>query len=74
MDIGDGQQPFVIRNKILVFNGEIYNYLFLRAQFEELGLQFSTSSDTEVLLKAYLYDGSSFVDCFDGMFAFTVYD
>jgi len=74
VDISDGQQPFVIGNKILVFNGEIYNYLFLRAQLEESGVQFSTSSDTEVLLRAYLYYGNSFVDRLDGMFAFIIYD
>lgn len=58
----------------LILNGEIYNYREIRKSLEDLGRQFRSASDTEVLLQAYLqWD----VDCLrrlNGMFAFAVYD
>ena len=59
------------RRYIIVFNGEIYNYKELS---KELNIEFKTSSDTEVLLEAFIRWG---VDCYErlnGMFAFSVYD
>jgi asparagine synthase (glutamine-hydrolysing) len=56
----------------IVFNGEIYNYIELR---EELGKEnFSTTSDTEVILHAYARWGSACVNRFRGMFAFALWD
>ena len=43
-------QPFSIGPCVIVFNGEIYNYIELRTEMEVLGVTFNTSSDTEVLL------------------------
>jgi asparagine synthase (glutamine-hydrolysing) len=58
----------------IVFNGCIYNYRELREELRGLGWQFSTSSDTEVLLKAYAAWGKACVEHLNGMFAFAVFD
>ncbi len=58
----------------IVFNGEIYNYLELRAELIKLGWSFSSSSDTEVLLTGYAQWGSKVLDRLVGMFAFTILD
>ncbi|WP_165172104.1 asparagine synthase (glutamine-hydrolyzing) [Adlercreutzia sp. ZJ242] len=58
----------------IVFNGEIYNYRDLRAELEADGWEFSTNSDTEVLLVAYLAWGEAALNRLRGMFAFAVWD
>ncbi|MDP4797133.1 MAG: asparagine synthase (glutamine-hydrolyzing) [Rhodospirillales bacterium] len=67
-------QPFQRGRLRLSFNGEIYNYLELRAELSALGQTFTTSSDTEVLLAAYQQWGPSFVDRLEGMWAFALHD
>lgn len=67
-------QPFEFGQLRLVFNGEIYNYLELRERLRTLGHTFSTDSDTEVLIKAYLEWGQQCCDYFEGMWAFALYD
>jgi asparagine synthase (glutamine-hydrolysing) len=69
-------QPFFARDGAswIVFNGEIYGYLRLRAELEVLGHAFRTASDTEVLLEAYLEWGEDFVGHVDGMFAIAIWD
>jgi asparagine synthase (glutamine-hydrolysing) len=69
-------QPFHDpRNRaILVFNGEIYNFLELRSELEQLGVRFRTNSDTEVLLHGYLHWKEGVVSRLNGMFAFAVWD
>jgi asparagine synthase (glutamine-hydrolysing) len=59
---------------LLTFNGEIYNYLELRAELVALGRVFRSSGDSEVLLAAYQQWGESVVDRLRGMFAFCVVD
>ncbi|MBD8872849.1 asparagine synthase (glutamine-hydrolyzing) [Rhodanobacter sp. DHB23] len=59
---------------VLVFNGEIYNYIELRDELRALGVQFRTASDTEVLLNAWVKWGESCLGRLDGMFAFAVFD
>lgn len=71
IDLEAGSQPFFGEDNktVLVFNGEIYNYRELRKELESLGHSFSTHSDTEVLLRAFLQWDT---DCFSrlrGMFA-----
>jgi asparagine synthase (glutamine-hydrolysing) len=71
IDLAAGTQPFFSddRKTVLVFNGEIYNYRELRQELRGLGHRFSTRSDTEVLLRAFLQWDT---DCFRrlrGMFA-----
>ena len=58
----------------LVFNGEIYNYVELRKELEELGYSFQTDSDTEVLIKGYQEWGASCTQRFEGMWSFALYD
>ncbi|TLD81373.1 asparagine synthase (glutamine-hydrolyzing) [Helicobacter sp. MIT 11-5569] len=58
----------------LVFNGEIYNYLELKAELEALGIPFFTHSDTEVLLHAFVAWQEKCVHKFNGDFAFVIYD
>lgn len=62
------------KNVVIVFNGEIYNYLELREQLVEKGYQFRTSSDTEVIINSYLEYGEDCVQHFNGMWAFAIYD
>ncbi|SMN13073.1 Asparagine synthetase [glutamine-hydrolyzing] [Bathymodiolus heckerae thiotrophic gill symbiont] len=58
----------------LVFNGTIYNYKALRQDLIKQGYQFFSTSDTEVILKAYHYWGEDCVMHLDGMFAFCIWN
>ncbi len=70
-----GQQPFSDPEDrfCLVFNGEIYNYLELRREMNDI-YPFRTKTDTEVLLAAYRHWGAGCLDRLVGMFAFAVWD
>lgn len=67
-------QPFNIGSKWIAFNGELYNYLELRAKLVAEGPTFTTESDTEVLLRAIDYFGWTVLDRCEGMWAFAVFD
>ncbi|MHA6798998.1 asparagine synthase (glutamine-hydrolyzing) [Bounagaea algeriensis] len=59
----------------ILFNGEIYNYLELRAELsEQHGAQFNTDGDTEVIVAGYHYLGSTMLERLRGMFAFLIWD
>ena len=76
IDIAGGAQPMHSEDErfILLFNGAIYNYIELRQQLKEVGVNFKTSSDTEVLLQLLIYKGKSALPLLNGMFAFIFYD
>ncbi len=67
-------QPFVFEDKVLLFNGEIYNYIELRKELVKKGHSFKTNSDSEVLLKSYIEYGDDCVKYFQGMWAFVIID
>ena len=71
-----GHQPMKdnARDIAVTFNGEIYNYKELRHELEAKGHMFSTQSDTEAILKAYLEYGEECPKHLDGMFAFVLWD
>jgi len=71
----ESNQPFHFDERYwLVYNGEIFNYLELKAELIAFGHNFKTSSDTEVLLHAYIQWGEQCVQKFNGMWAFAIYD
>ena len=65
-------QPFRFKNLVLIFNGEIYNYLEIRKTLKSYGYTFQTNSDTEVLIKAWDKWGEECLNKFDGMWAFAI--
>ena len=67
-------QPMQVGTRTIVFNGELYNYRELRTELEREGAVFSTTSDTEVLLRAIDVWGWDALDRCEGMWAFAVYD
>ncbi len=67
-------QPFKIGDYVLVFNGEIYNYVELRKLLEKKGANFITESDTEVLLWSYILFGEECVKYLEGMWSFAIYN
>ncbi|UEQ78723.1 asparagine synthase (glutamine-hydrolyzing) [Chryseobacterium arthrosphaerae] len=67
-------QPFLFKNKVLTFNGAIYNYIELKSELEKQGYVFSTNSDTEILIASYDYWGEKCVERFNGMWAFAIFD
>jgi asparagine synthase (glutamine-hydrolysing) len=76
IDLSTGSQPMITRDKNLVisFNGEIYNYIELKSELKSLGHIFDTSSDTEVILKAYEEWGFDCQNRLNGMWAFAIWD
>ena len=69
-----GHQPMGRGQRWIVYNGEVYNHVELRAELEALGHVFRSRSDTEVILAAYEQWGRDCLSRFNGMFAFVLYD
>ena len=68
-------QPFIFKNLILCFNGEIYNFNEIKRTLEKEKINFETNSDTEVLIKLIYYKGLAFaLKKIEGMWAFTLYN
>ena len=59
---------------VIIFNGEIYNYVELREELVDAGYRFRSTGDSEVLLNAYRHWGADCLPRFNGMWAFLVYD
>lgn len=78
LDLSDqGTQPFHSQDNryVLVFNGEIYNFLELRRELTaKYGAAFRSETDTEVLLQGIVYEGIGFVSKCNGMWAFALWD
>jgi len=75
IDLDSGDQPIVGRDgdSVLLFNGEIYNYLELKAELEGLGHSFATRSDSEVVLQAFLQWDTACFQKLRGMFAIAIW-
>lgn len=77
-DISHGQQP-IIRNVgnseyVIIYNGEIYNTDELMPDLLKAGYKFETTTDTEVILYAYIHYGIDFVNRLNGIYAFAIWD
>ncbi|NCU05029.1 MAG: asparagine synthase (glutamine-hydrolyzing), partial [Chitinophagaceae bacterium] len=76
IDLSDaGKQPLHYLNRYsITYNGELYNYVELKAVLQQKGYSFRTQTDTEVLLAAYDCWKEECLQQFDGMFAFAIWD
>src|SRR3954470_17202339 len=74
LDLESGAQPMVRDGVALAFNGEAYDFAPLRDELRAKGHPFTTRSDTEVVLRAYLEWGESFPERVHGMFALAIWD
>ncbi len=76
IDREHGVQPLYNKDKslVIIYNGEVYNYLELRRELEAEGFEFATQSDTEVVLQAYAAWGNAAFDKLNGMFALAIHD
>lgn len=69
-----GEQPMTRDHLTIVFNGEIYNFLEIKKTLEGEGFDFTSHTDTEVILRAYQFWGENALQRFNGMFAFAIWD
>jgi asparagine synthase (glutamine-hydrolysing) len=76
IDLTTGDQPMYNEDKsiVLIFNGEIYNYIELREELRSLGHKFITNSDAEVIINSYTQWGTDCQTHFNGMWAFALWD
>ncbi|MGI4851434.1 MAG: asparagine synthase (glutamine-hydrolyzing) [Janthinobacterium lividum] len=76
IDIKNGEQPLFSKDEryVLSFNGEIYNFIELKKELADLGHNFFTTSDTEVIINGYIQWGEKVCEKIIGMFSFAIYD
>lgn len=78
MDVARGKQPMTIRKNgveyTIVYNGEIYNTEEIRKKLREKKVTFETTSDTEVVLQAYIQFGENMAEMLNGIFSFAIWD
>jgi len=72
----NAHQPMLDKTKniVITYNGEIYNFRELKEELKKKGFNFISSSDTEVIINAYLNWGIDCIKKFDGMFVLAIYD
>ena len=76
IDLEGGSQPIFNedKSKVIVFNGEIYNFESIKKELKKCGHKFKTNADTEVILHGFEEWGEKILDRLRGMFAFCIYD
>ncbi|KJK57035.1 asparagine synthase (glutamine-hydrolyzing) [Saccharothrix sp. ST-888] len=79
IDLEGGKQPMIaadaeITQAVLTYTGEVYNFRELREELKGLGHEFRTTSDTEVVLRAYVEWGTGFAEKLNGIYAFAIWD
>ena len=76
IDVAGGAQPMenAEGDVIITYNGEVYNFMGLRAGLERAGHQFRTRSDTEVILHQFMQHGAGGITALNGMFAFAIWE
>ncbi|MFD3750231.1 asparagine synthase (glutamine-hydrolyzing) [Streptomyces cyaneofuscatus] len=79
IDLEGGRQPMAVAEgsddlPVITYTGEVYNFQELRKELRGLGHEFRTSSDTEVVLRAYLQWGADFAERLNGIYAFAIWD
>lgn len=78
IDLSSGHQPMTMLSQgascTIVFNGEIYNMNVLKEELKQEGMDFMTSSDTEVILAGYLKYGVDYVKKLNGIFSYAIWD
>lgn len=76
IDLSQGQQPMkdASGRHVILFNGELYNYIELRKELLAQGVRFQTESDTEVLLAGLIHEGPRFLERTEGMFSVVLWD
>ena len=77
LDLSDnGRQPMADPSGryVIVFNGEIYNFIEIRQELEDKGYRFRSDSDTEVVIAAFMEWGEDCLHKFNGMWAFAIWD
>lgn len=76
IDLSSGTQPIYNEkeDKVIIFNGEIYNYIELKKELKKKKHKFKTKTDTEVLIHGYEEWGTDLPKKLRGMFAFAIYD
>lgn len=74
VDLSTGDQPFYTEESILVYNGEVFNYIELREELEKAGVRFKSKSDTEVIARAYEFYGEKCLGKLNGQFVFLLWN
>lgn len=74
IDLKNGVQPMKYKNYTIVYNGEIYNTNEIKKLLIEKGYTFTTTSDTEVLLKGYICFKEKILNMIEGIYAFAIYN
>lgn len=73
IDLENGKQPMSYNGYTIIYNGELYNTEYIKGLLLEVGYNFETTSDTEVLLKGYIHFKEKILEIIEGIYAFAIY-